>query len=301
MSSENLILNIIPQENFYKYLKILCDILMVFSPSIGYIAQAMKFKETKSSEGFSKYMCLILLFANLLRIFFWIGKQFTIILLYQSIVVILSQLYLIHSSLKYDKSIKLPNDIEKAKEKSIALNQYFKVTHLFKKEKFWKWENELEYYKFIIIFLLSFSVLCNFIGFQNNNFVNLIGTISAFSESIIPLPQIKNNYITKNVSNISSIMIFMWLGGDIFKTIYYIFTSSPIQMIICGFFVISLDIILSFQVIIYSESNKGLNEKKNEKDEEAMDLINEIDDDDDLKINVDIKKINKKKMKNQNK
>ena len=32
-----------------------------------------------------------------------------------------------------------------------------------------------------------------------------------------------------------------------------------------------------------------------------MDLINEIDDDDDLKINVDIKKINKKKMKNQNK
>ena len=41
--------------------------------------------------------------------------------------------------------------------------------------------------------------------------------------------------------------------------------------------------------------------KKNEKDEEVMDLMNEVDDDDDLKINVDIKKINKKKMKNQNK
>ena len=301
MSNPNLILNIIPEDKFYYYSRVLCDCLMIFSPSIGYLAQAIKFEQTKSSEGFSKYMCLILLFANLLRIFFWIGKQFTIILLYQSIVVILSQLYLIHSSLKYDKSIKLPNDIEKAKEKSIALNQYFKVTHLFKKEKFWKWENELEYYKFLIIFVLFFSVLCKFIGFQNNNFINLIGAISAFSESIIPLPQIRNNCITKNVTNISSIMIFMWLGGDIFKTIYYIYSSSPIQMIICGFFVIVLDIILSFQIIIYSESNKSLNEKKNEKDEEVMDLMNEVDDDEDLKINVDIKKINKKKMKNQNK
>jgi hypothetical protein len=41
--------------------------------------------------------------------------------------------------------------------------------------------------------------------------------------------------------------------------------------------------------------------KKNEKDEEVMDLMNEVDDDEDLKINVDIKKINKKKMNTQNK
>ena len=296
MSSENLILNIIPQENFYKYLKILCDILMVFSPSIGYIAQAMKFKETKSSEGFSKYMCLILLFANLLRIFFWIGKQFTIVLLYQSIIVILSQFYLIHQSLKYDKSIKLDNKIEKSKEKIIK--DYLKISHLFKSENFWKWENELEYYKFIIIFIISFSIISNLIGFQNKIFIDIIGLISAFLESIIGIPQIKNNFITKNVSNISFIMIFMWLGGDIFKTIYYIYSNSPIQMIFCGFLVIFLDIILSFQIIIYSE-NKSNENKKFYKDEEAMDLINEIDDDDDLKINVDIKKINKKKLKNE--
>ena len=296
MSSENLILNIIPQENFYKYLKILCDILMVFSPSIGYIAQAMKFKETKSSEGFSKYMCLILLFANLLRIFFWIGKQFTIVLLYQSIIVILSQFYLIHQSLKYDKSIKLDNKIEKSKEKIIK--DYLKISHLFKSENFWKWENELEYYKFIIIFIISFSIISNLIGFQNKIFIDIIGLISAFLESIIGIPQIKNNFITKNVSNISFIMIFMWLGGDIFKTIYYIYSNSPIQMIFCGFLVVFLDIILSFQIIIYSE-NKSNEKKKFYKDEEAMDLINEIDDDDDLKINVDIKKINKKKLKNE--
>jgi hypothetical protein len=269
---------------------------MIFSPSIGYIAQAMKFKETKSSEGFSKYMCLILLFANLLRIFFWIGKQFTIVLLYQSIIVILSQFYLIHQSLKYDKSIKLDNKIEKSKEKIIK--DYLKISHLFKSENFWKWENELEYYKFIIIFIISFSVMSNLIGFQNKIFIDIIGLISAFLESIIGIPQIKNNFITKNVSNISFIMIFMWLGGDIFKTIYYIYSNSPIQMIFCGFLVIFLDIILSFQIIIYSE-NKSNENKKFYKDEEAMDLINEIDDDDDLKINVDIKKINKKKLKNE--
>lgn len=296
MSSHNLILNIIPQEKFYTYSKILCDILMIFSPSIGYIAQAIKFKQTKSSEGFSKYMCLILLFANLLRIFFWIGKQFTIVLLYQSIIVIISQFYLIHQSLKYDKSIKKQNKLE-SKEKIFF--EYLQISPLFNKENFWKWENELEYYKFILIFIMSFTVLCNFIGFQNHFFIDLIGLISAFSESIIAVPQIKNNFITKNVSNISMIMVFMWLGGDLFKTIYYIYTSSPIQMIVCGFLVICFDIILSIQVIIYSENYNLKENNKNIKDEESMDLMNEIDEDDDLKINVDIKKINKKKPKNE--
>ena len=75
MSNPNVILNIISEDNFYYYTRVSCDLLMIFSPSIGYLAQAIKFEKTKSSEGFSKYMCLILLFANLLRIFFLDWKK----------------------------------------------------------------------------------------------------------------------------------------------------------------------------------------------------------------------------------
>ncbi len=55
--------------------KLLADILMVFVPSIGYFFQAMKFKQTKSTKGFAKFLCLLLLIANILRIFFLVWKK----------------------------------------------------------------------------------------------------------------------------------------------------------------------------------------------------------------------------------
>ena len=101
-NSNGLLFGMIEKETITTLTQNLSDFLMIFSPIIGYLAQGIKFQRTHSSEGFSKYMCLLLIFANLLRIFFWIGKQFTVILLYQSCIVILSQFYLIHMSLKYD-------------------------------------------------------------------------------------------------------------------------------------------------------------------------------------------------------
>ena len=47
--------------------------MMIFIPSIGYIFQAIKFKQTKSSKGFSK---TIKLFLKLLAFFFIQNKSF---------------------------------------------------------------------------------------------------------------------------------------------------------------------------------------------------------------------------------
>ena len=65
---------------------------MVTGPSLGYFLQSLKFKKTKSSKGFSKSICLIIYLAQILRVFFWIGKPFKITLLYQSILIIIFQL-----------------------------------------------------------------------------------------------------------------------------------------------------------------------------------------------------------------
>ena len=81
----------------YKYfLKLSLDLSMIFIPSVGYFFQALKFKQTKSTKGFAKFLCLLLLLANILRVFFWFGKKFELALLYQAIIVIISQIYLIH-------------------------------------------------------------------------------------------------------------------------------------------------------------------------------------------------------------
>lgn len=229
--------------------KTLCDLLMIFAPSSGYIIQGLTFKQTHSSEGFSPYMCLILLFANILRIFFWYGKHFTITLLYQSCVVILSQFYLIHMYLKYSN---------KHSQSRISINKsIFNLDAVFTKEIFWKWDKEIEYYKCIILGLMMFTLFCKAVnGLHNIIFVDIIGAVSAFSESIIAIPQIKENCIKKNCDNISLFMVGSWLIGDSFKIGYYIYTSSPLQLISCGIFQVCLDIILTTQVVYYQHYSK---------------------------------------------
>jgi uncharacterized protein with PQ loop repeat len=268
-----------PDYYSYSFLSKLSDILMIFCPSFGYIAQAIKFKETKSSEGFSKYLCLIILISNILRIYFWIGKKFTIVLLYQSITVIIFQFYLIHVSLYYENL----NNKKNNEYKPLNTNEYsnknninnnlnyiydinnnnnFNLSIDFK--HFWKWKNEKEYYKFIIYFFIILSLITN-VFFNFPYYFEYIGTISAGLESVIVLPQIYSNFITKNVENISNIMIIMWFCGDSFKTIYYYYSNSPIQLIVCGTFQIFLDVVVLYQLWYYSKKiNDDGNIKKME-------------------------------------
>ena len=237
------------QTNFSILLKFSIDILMIFVPSIGYFFQALKFKQTKSSKGFSKTLCLFLLLANILRIFFWLGKDFSITLLYQSIVVIISQIYLIHYYLKYQENSKKG----KIPEKSI-ISHIKNWRDIFNPYKIWDWDYEMDYYKFIIVLFFTFFILCNLVvGNKYTKFYDIIGTVSVSIETFIEIPQIKENCKTKNTKNLSGAMVIMWLLGDLFKTIYNIIYHSPKQMILGGIIQNCEDIILSTQVIIYGD------------------------------------------------
>jgi len=83
--------------------KLLIDLILIFGPNLAFISQIIKFRKSKSSQGFSKIICLLILSANILRIFFWYGKRFDIPLLYQSIVSIIMQFILIHECLNVSK------------------------------------------------------------------------------------------------------------------------------------------------------------------------------------------------------
>lgn len=253
--------------------KISVDMLMIFLPSCGYFFQAIKFKQTKSSKGFSKTLCLLLLLANIFRIYFWIGKPFSITLLYQSIIVIISQIYLIHYYLKYREN---PKDIIYPEKSIIQHMLTWKET--LNPNYIWNWYYEIEYYKFIIFLFFICSVVCSLVGIQNTKFFDIIGTISVSIETFIEIPQIKENCKTKNTKNLSGAMVIMWLLGDLFKTTYNIIYKSPMQMIIGGIIQNCEDLVLSSQVIMYSgNSSLGtilrkkynyLNLDDNEKDDD---------------------------------
>ena len=79
------------------------DLLMIFCPLIVYLFQIRKFYKTKSSKGFSKYMCLLLFLGNILRVFFWYGIRFKKALLYQSLGVVIFQIIFIHLCIKFQE------------------------------------------------------------------------------------------------------------------------------------------------------------------------------------------------------
>ena len=237
----------LPETSFSYYSKFLADLMMIFIPSVGYFFQALKFKQTKSTKGFAKFLCLLLLIANILRVFFWFGKKFALTLLYQAIVVIISQIYLIHVYLQYQ------DDLPQSKEKSLveSLTNWNETINPI---KIWTWGNEIEYYKFIVLFIFTLSIICSLVGVNNTNFFEILGTISVSCETFIELPQIKENCITKNTKNLSVAMVLMWFVGDLFKTTYNIIYKSPTQMVIGGLIMNCEDIILSSQVIIYGDN-----------------------------------------------
>lgn len=76
-------------------LDFLLSLGMVVGPVLGFLPQYLQIQSNSSSEGFSPLICLILLSANILRVFFWLQKRFEVTLLFQSILMIFAQLALL--------------------------------------------------------------------------------------------------------------------------------------------------------------------------------------------------------------
>ena len=86
--------------------KMLFDILFVICPPIGFMAQYQEIYKSRNMGGFSTKVILILVLSNILRIFFWFGKRFSVVLIYQSLFMILAQLFLLQLCVKVKKENK---------------------------------------------------------------------------------------------------------------------------------------------------------------------------------------------------
>nr|XP_026646001.1 PQ-loop repeat-containing protein 1 isoform X6 [Zonotrichia albicollis] len=88
---------------------------MVFGGVVPYIPQYRDIRRTQNAEGFSTYVCLVLLVANILRILFWFGRRFESPLLWQSIIMIITMLLM----LKLCTEIRVSNELN-VKRRSFA-------------------------------------------------------------------------------------------------------------------------------------------------------------------------------------
>jgi len=215
---------------------------MIVAPLLTYLFQINKFYKTKSSKGFSKFICLLLFLGNMFRVFFWTGTHFKNTLLYQSIGIITFQVILIHLCVKYqERPIQKQflqestfNDNKGQENNSSGKSVLYYLLHwkeTFNIKKIWKWEIEIEYYKFMFFICFVLFVLCQI--FKNYKiFFHLIGIMSATFESFTCVPQVIENYKVKNSKNVSFSMIFCWFLGDSFRLFYNINYKSPLQIIL---------------------------------------------------------------------
>jgi len=222
------------------------NFLIVVGPSIGYISQGIKFKINKKSKGFCLSMCLKTILSSIFKIYFWVGKRYNIYLLYQAILVLLLQYYIIIFYLKYsEKDCMKLVQWQKKNKFSKTLKNFFDL------KKFWGWDNLFSFLFYSVVLGILIGFVCFIFGIHNKIFMEILGYISTAIDVFLGLPQIFTNYKLQNARSLSTIMIGSFLLGDTFRTYYYVSTKSPFQFILCGFLQVTINIILMLQIFYY--------------------------------------------------
>eukprot|EP00826_Nyctotherus_ovalis_P011302 TRINITY_DN1294_c0_g3_i1.p1 TRINITY_DN1294_c0_g3~~TRINITY_DN1294_c0_g3_i1.p1 ORF type:complete len:101 (-),score=14.51 TRINITY_DN1294_c0_g3_i1:98-400(-) len=68
---------------------------------------------------------------------------------------------------------------------------------------------------------------------------------------MLGVPQVFKNLQAKSTEGLSTAMIFCWLGGDIFKSLYYYRTKAPVQLVACALFQLGVDVVILWQIRMY--------------------------------------------------
>ena len=233
--------------------EILLDFFMTFCPTLNYLFQIFKFNKTKSSKGFSKYLCLVTILSHTLKVFFWFSERFKYALLFQSILVIIMQLYLIYVCIKFKEKEpnydQIPNENNSSNNTNVK-RKIYNWKNIIDFKLIWKWNDTFEYYifYFIIVILLSVCHIC----LGNYDYYSFsLGFVSMLLDMLGSFPQIIELYKTKNQRNISKIMVLMWFFGNLIKVYYNIHNKSPLPLIIGSYIQVFFNVVLISQIIYY--------------------------------------------------
>jgi len=211
--------------------------IMIFAPVSGYIIQYKKFQKRESCEGFNMLVCFILLVANILRCFFWFGKQFDIVLLLQSLVMIVAQLILLEMCVRLRPS-------------TLSLRQ--KKFSDFKWGEFWDWDDFSSYIVFLLCLVASLTLLTFTLQRWQSPFTEFIGFLSLAVEAILGIPQLYTNQRRRSTTGLSFELIATWFAGDTFKTFYFVRTEAPLQFVFCGIFQLLVDLAIFYQIFSFN-------------------------------------------------
>jgi len=216
---------------------------IVFGGAIPYIFQYLEINKRKNAAGFSLLVCLTLCIANILRVFFWVGKRFGLELLVQSVVMIVSMLVMLEISVRMNRK-----SVPQAQQTSVFKGDFF--------GSFWKW-NDLKSYCAVLV---AIGLICAFFTALFSGYifyVEALGYMALGTEAMLGMPQLIRNCIRKSTAGMSVLMVLTWFIGDAFKTFYFFWTGSPAQFYVCSIIQVTVDVLIMLQVFVYGRRNSA--------------------------------------------
>ncbi|XP_075069288.1 solute carrier family 66 member 2 isoform X2 [Mixophyes fleayi] len=210
---------------------------MIFGGIVPYIPQYRDIRRTQNAEGFSVYVCLMLLVANILRILFWFGRHFESPLLWQSIIMIVTMLLM----------LKLCTEVRVAGDQSTKRRLFTDFDMNF----FWHWSRFTDYVQCVLAFTAVTGYI-TYLSLDSVLYVETLGFLAVFTEAMLGVPQLYRNHQNNSTEGMSIKMVLMWTSGDTFKTVYFVLNQAPFQFTICGLLQVFVDITILLQVYMYS-------------------------------------------------
>ncbi|WWD21307.1 hypothetical protein CI109_105791 [Kwoniella shandongensis] len=267
-------------------LSTLAGIGMAVGPPLVYADQAYSIIKRKDSSGFSHDVCGVVIIANIIRIFFWLGSRFETPLLVQSILLIISQLLLLAICLNYAPlppqlptyaplsplpsspnpgghnrqesdtdylSRPPPSSSSLLREPSSTsgLKGVFAGLRVGRRPfDFWQWEGYGSYLEFLAGLIVVLGVLQIILG-RWMWYIDALGFIALTIESTLPIPQFIANWRNKSCYGFRESTLAGWFFGDSYKTIYFFIRASPIQFKVTAIMTVCWDSAVLAQRIIY--------------------------------------------------
>ncbi|EPY80436.1 PQ-loop repeat-containing protein 1 [Camelus ferus] len=237
---------------------------MVFGGVVPYIPQYRDIRRTQNAEGFSTYVCLVLLVANILRILFWFGRHFESPLLWQSVIMILTMLLM----LKLCTEVRTANELN-LKRRVFAATAvpgppgssagahealWFANLH-FDPHHFWHWSSFGDYVQCVLAFT-GVAGYVTYLSIDSALFVETLGFLAVLTEAMLGLPQLYRNQRLRSTEGMSIKMVLMWTSGDTFKTAYFLLNGAPLQFSVCGLLQVLVDLAILGQA--YATRASGL-------------------------------------------
>ncbi|XP_055151859.1 solute carrier family 66 member 2 isoform X1 [Symphalangus syndactylus] len=228
---------------------------MVFGGVVPYVPQYRDIRRTQNADGFSTYVCLVLLVANILRILFWFGRRFESPLLWQSAIMILTMLLM----LKLCTQVRVANELN-ARRRSFAAadskDEEVKVAPRrsfldFDPHHFWQWSSFSDYVQCVLAFT-GVAGYVTYLSIDSALFVETLGFLAVLTEAMLGVPQLYRNHRHRSTEGMSIKMVLMWASGDAFKTAYFLLKGAPLQFSVCGLLQVLVDLAILGQAYAFA-------------------------------------------------